>query len=1579
MKFKKSISMALILSMVTTLVPLTFRGTSAKAASQLIINGGFETTGGGGNSKYWTNPSVIAPSWTASTMPSTPAANSPMISVVNDIVHSGSNALKIAPPSADPANTTRLFLGQVINLPAGSAGKKFRASVWMKTESVTGNTIGFRFQKYTGKDASGTQIKSADVSKSGTMDWTLVNNDQIIDDTCQSVKISIIHGTSAAAQGTAWVDDINLQEIIDNITLPESTISLAAGSSYTLAPSYTPAAATKDMLWTSSDSSVAAVDNNGVISTLKVGTSRITGTSSVDPTKTVFCDVNVVGVPVEGITLDKDNVNIDMGGTSTITAIIAPGNASDKTVLWSSDNTSVASVDNNGVITGLKPGTATITATSNSDSSKKAACTVNVNGLVLDKSSATVSNGKDVLLTAAVMPKINLVWESSNNDIATVQDGLVKTIKPGSAVITVKTEDNKYTASFNLTVEPYTSDEFDSLRVKYAATLLGGNNYDINDPATKALVDSIAASAQSFWSSMDPTGTYLWSDIPGIVQGGAKRKTSEVTTNYNRLLTMAKAYLMEGSSLKGNTQLLRDTLRGLEWMNKNLYNSSITLPMFVGDNGTGDGNWYAFVIGSPKVLNNLVSMLYDYLSDDEVNRYEMAVRNFVSDPTWYMDSYGRRVTSTGGNLSDTCKVAVVNGINTKDADFIAAGRDALSGNFKLVSSGEGIYRDGSFIQHVFVPYNNTYGQVLLQGIGDILSILSGSSWQIKDPSINNIYNWLEIGIAPLMYKGSAMDMASGRAISRGGYQDHDIGASLINVFIQFSQFTPEPYASKFKSLVKYWIQQDTYRDYVNNCTDIILKSQVLDILNDPSIAPASELTGQFNYPSMDRVVHRDPLYSIAISMYSKRVSNYETMNGENLKGWHTSDGMTYLYNGDLGNFANDYWATVDPYRLPGTTVDKLPQPTAANDQTASKITSPQSWVGGTSLGSYGTAGMFLDKLYMNSTGTITNKLNMNLQAKKSWFMFGKEVVALGAGINSTDNRTIETIVDNRKISDTGDNKLTVDGNVKLNNLGDSEVMSNVKWMHLAGSMPNSDVGYYFPGGENINALREARTGAWSDININGSKTPITRNYVTTWLDHGANPNNAEYSYVLLPGMSANEVEQYSKNADVTILSNTPDVQAAKKNSLNLLAANFWNDAVQTVDYITVNKKASILSQKTDGYLDISVSDPTMMNTGTIEIDINEPNLVPEKLDSRIVVTASGDKTHISVDVNNAAGKAIIGKFRKSVTGITLDKTSADMNIGDTISLKASVVPADAANQSVVWTSSDNSVAAVDANGTVKALKQGTADITAASQDGGFTALCKVTVIKPYEYQGELIDNTLNKIVEVIKNTTLKTVFVDAAKNKKAEKALFEAIKNIDKSITFIQDKIQWTFNGKDINGDIKDIDLSVNIAPLKNTNSHNKAAIGEKVNGSEALVISFAENGKLPGTAKVKVKLDSNWLSGKDKNNLFVYYYNEAENKIELIDKNLRVDENGYIEFSITHNSDYFVVDKEIQAAINNTSNAVTDKKSETIIDKKSDTSSTLPKTGSLVDYKLAQAIGVISILIGSLFIIIENKRKKSC
>ena len=156
------------------------------------------------------------------------------------------------------------------------------------------------------------------------------------------------------------------------------------------------------------------------------------------------------------------------------------------------------------------------------------------------------------------------------------------------------------------------------------------------------------------------------------------------------------------------------------------------------------------------------------------------------------------------------------------------------------------------------------------------------------------------------------------------------------------------------------------------------------------------------------------------------------------------------------------------------------------------------------------------------------------------------------------------------------------------------------------------------------------------------------------------------------------------------------------------------------------------------------------------------------------------------------------------------------------------------------------------------------------------------------------------------------VTIDVTANKSVAKEIFDAIKGTDKTVTFIQNGIEWSFNGKDITGTTKTIDMTVNKAPLSTTTSSNKADIGEKVNNENVFVISFANNGQLPGKAKVKVKLDAAWLTGKNKNSMNVYYYNEATKAIETIASGLIVDAEGYVVFNITHNSDYIVTDRDL-------------------------------------------------------------------
>jgi hypothetical protein len=195
-------------------------------------------------------------------------------------------------------------------------------------------------------------------------------------------------------------------------------------------------------------------------------------------------------------------------------------------------------------------------------------------------------------------------------------------------------------------------------------------------------------------------------------------------------------------------------------------------------------------------------------------------------------------------------------------------------------------------------------------------------------------------------------------------------------------------------------------------------------------------------------------------------------------------------------------------------------------------------------------------------------VSVTLTGKKSWFMFDDEIVCLGAGITSTDARPIETTVEQRKISSTGNNAFTVNGSAKSTALGWTETMSGTSWAPLAGHVTGSDIGYYFPTSPTIKAIRETRTGAWSDIDSDGSTTDITRNYLRMSFEHGSNPTNTTYQYVLLPGRNATRTGHYAASPHITVLNNNANVQAVRENTLGITAANFWTDTTYTYGGIT---------------------------------------------------------------------------------------------------------------------------------------------------------------------------------------------------------------------------------------------------------------------------------------------------------------------------------------------------------------------------------------------------------------------------
>ena len=249
---------------------------------------------------------------------------------------------------------------------------------------------------------------------------------------------------------------IQIGHPVTELTLNKTSVTLLAGEQETLAASAFPL--DTKVQWSSSSPAIASVDQNGKVTGLDNGTAIIT-VASADGTKTATCEVTVV-VHVTGVSLDRTSAEIIKGDSMTLTATVAPSNATNKNVIWTSSDPSVATVSQSGVITAIKAGSTTVVATT-VDGEKTAACEivviVPVNSISLDKESLELIEGDGASLTATIGPDDatdkRITWKSSDESIATVTStGTVVAVKAGTVTITATTEDGGLTAECNLTV-----------------------------------------------------------------------------------------------------------------------------------------------------------------------------------------------------------------------------------------------------------------------------------------------------------------------------------------------------------------------------------------------------------------------------------------------------------------------------------------------------------------------------------------------------------------------------------------------------------------------------------------------------------------------------------------------------------------------------------------------------------------------------------------------------------------------------------------------------------------------------------------------------------------------------------------------------------------------------------------------------------------------------------------------------------------------------------------------------------------------------------------------------------------------
>ena len=248
---------------------------------------------------------------------------------------------------------------------------------------------------------------------------------------------------------------------VTSVTLDKTDLTLDVNDTEKLTVTVNPNDATnKTVTWKSDKPEIVEVDSNGNVTAKAAGTATITAT--VDG-KSVSCKVTVNGqttVPVASVELNQTTLELIAGKEATLTATVKPDDATNKTVTWSSNNETVATVDNNGKVTAKAAGEATITAKVGDKqvtcNVKVTAAEVAVESVTLNQSSLELVAGKEATLTATVKPdnatNRTVAWESNATNVATVDNnGKVTAKAAGEAIITAKVGDKQATCNVKVT------------------------------------------------------------------------------------------------------------------------------------------------------------------------------------------------------------------------------------------------------------------------------------------------------------------------------------------------------------------------------------------------------------------------------------------------------------------------------------------------------------------------------------------------------------------------------------------------------------------------------------------------------------------------------------------------------------------------------------------------------------------------------------------------------------------------------------------------------------------------------------------------------------------------------------------------------------------------------------------------------------------------------------------------------------------------------------------------------------------------------------------------------------------------
>jgi chondroitin AC lyase len=635
-------------------------------------------------------------------------------------------------------------------------------------------------------------------------------------------------------------------------------------------------------------------------------------------------------------------------------------------------------------------------------------------------------------------------------------------------------------------------------------------------------------------SNIRPDGTW-----PGIDYEVISRTSYEHWVHAGNLVKLARAYKSPNSAFYEREDVLRSINLGLRhWANED-YEAA---------------NWWFNQIGVPSRFVEVLLLVGDELDPDLVTSLQPIIGRA------HVEAPGAR---PGGDRIKIAAIQAKHALLRRDLDAFEAVIEIIEGEIKITdwvgldfgfgsryipdglgshqASGRGIQHDLSF-KHRADGANNTlsYGISYAAAFAEWASYLVGTNYAFSEEKIRLLIDYFLDGISKMTVFGTFPDPgAVNRSLSRPG---------RLQIY---SSELPRQLAAVTR-----------YR-----------RAELAEIIAMREQDGHPTLSHATHFWLSDHVSVQRPDWYASVRLFSSRIHNTEwPYNSEGLLDHHRTDGANFLT--VRGNEYDEIWPVYDFQKIPGASIVQRLEPLAPDQIQKRGLTD---FVGATT-----------DDIFAAVAFDFRSP-HSSLVARKSWFFFEDQYVCLGAGISSRfPERSVVTTLSQKHLC--GNIFLQSNGEKKRMETGDHD-LNGVDWVH------HGQVGYTFFQPTSVRLFNDSRTGAWQRISQQSSLPdgPVEAEVFQLWLDHGVQPSEASYAYVVYPAINLENFEAQVAGQNITVLANTPELQAVRNAKQSMGQAVFYNAGqVELFEGLDLHASAPcivILRAADGGSYRLTVSDP----------------------------------------------------------------------------------------------------------------------------------------------------------------------------------------------------------------------------------------------------------------------------------------------------------------------------------------------------------------------------------------------------